>query len=355
MDNDLSRDVIDRILLVLSQEEKFDLQKIKNKLVLIFSNYTVGPKENAIVVYTEGKNDYFLRKFLLAKAVAGRTQRTLEQYKGEISRALTAIGKDADVITSEDIQVHFARMLANGKSKCYCDNVRRDLSSFYAYLYREELVKTNPMNKIDNIKFKREKENAFTDMEIEKMRAVVKTSFEKALFETLLSTGCRAFEVCAIRISDLRNDRILIVGKGGKARHVYLNARAHIAIEGYLSERKDDNPFLFPSGKLHGEDGKISMQSKKGLWYQYPELVSDDKAYSKDSVNAAVKRIGKRAGVSNVHAHRFRRTCATHALRRGMPVEIVSMMLGHESIATTQIYLDIREDDLEAAHRKYVT
>lgn len=162
-DEKLADKLLDRILMVLMPYDQIDVERIKAKLTVVLDDYQICPKQEALVVYTEGKNDYYLRKFLLAKAVAGRQERTLRQYKDEVGRALRGIGKDADTITADDIQVYLAKVLSRGGSKCYCDNIRRDLSSFYNWLYREEIIRTNPMNKIDNIKFKREKEKALTD------------------------------------------------------------------------------------------------------------------------------------------------------------------------------------------------
>lgn len=339
--------IIDRIMMVLMQES--DQQVIKGKLTLILDDYDIKPKEKAIVPYSEGKNEMLLRRFLLAKAVAGCSPRTIKQYEGEVRRVLNNIGKDADQITTEDIQVYIARLMAGGKSKTYCDNVRRDLSSFYGWLHREEIIMKNPMNRVEAIKFHREKEPAFTDLEIEMMREKCANNFEKAMFETLLSTGCRASELCSIKICDIKNGKVEIFGKGGKYRNVYINAKASVAISAYLAERTDMNPYLFPGGKLNG-----GMRHMRGNWYKEPLCVSETAPYGKESVNCLCRRIAKRAGVTGAHAHRFRRTCATHALRHGMPIEMVSMMLGHEQISTTQIYLDINEDDLRAAHKKYV-
>lgn len=159
-DEKLADKLLDRILMVLMPYDQIDVERIKAKLTVVLDDYQICPKQEALVVYTEGKNDYYLRKFLLAKAVAGRQERTLRQYKDEVGRALRGIGKDADTITADDIQVYLAKVLSRGGSKCYCDNIRRDLSSFYNWLYREEIIRTNPMNKIDNIKFKREKEKS---------------------------------------------------------------------------------------------------------------------------------------------------------------------------------------------------
>jgi len=348
MENEnLSEAMMERILIAALSLD-VNLYDFRNKLQIIFNDYVISPKETAMVVYTEGKNEIFLKRFILAKAVKGLQKRTLEQYRAEISRTLEKIGKDADTITSIDIQVYLARLLTNGCTKSYCDTVRRYMNTFYSYLYKEELISTNPMNKVEGIKYHREKEPAFTDMEIEQMRSVCKDNRERAMFELLLSTGCRASELASIRTDDLKAEEVTILGKGGKYRTVYINAKASVALKAYVSERRDANPYLFAGGSFQ------KTYSRKNNWYKEPEMVSDDRPINAESVNDIMKRIAKRAGVENAHAHRFRKTCATMALRHGMPIEFVSMMLGHEQIATTQIYLDIQQSDLALAHKKYV-
>lgn len=352
---ELAEKLQDRIIMLMLKQcpGSIDLEMVKSKLNVILNDYRIEPKQEALTIYTEGKNEILLRKFLLAKAVAGRQERTIKQYHDEINRSLTRIGKDADTITAEDIQIYLAKILSNGSSKSYCDTVRRYLSSFYGWLYREEIISKNPMNKVDHVKFRREKEKAFSDMEIEMMRQACKSAMEKAIFEVLLSTGCRASELVSIKILDMDEGQVTILGKGGKYRTVYINAKAFVAVKTYLAERKDTNPYLFPREVDVKERASIGNFAKVG-WYKNPELVTTDKHFGSESVNGLVRKIGKRAGVSGVHAHRFRRTCATQALRHGMPIEYVSMMLGHEQISTTQIYLDLQEDDLKAAHQKYV-
>lgn len=123
-DEKLADKLLDRILMVLMPYDQIDVERIKAKLTVVLDDYQICPKQEALVVYTEGKNDYYLRKFLLAKAVAGRQERTLRQYKDEVGRALRGIGKDADTITADDIQVYLAKVLSRGGSKCYCDNIR---------------------------------------------------------------------------------------------------------------------------------------------------------------------------------------------------------------------------------------
>lgn len=208
-DEKLADKLLDRILMVLMPYDQIDVERVKAKLTVVLDDYQISPKQEALAVYTEGKNDYYLRKFLLAKAVAGRQERTLRQYKDEVGRALRGIGKDADTITADDIQVYLAKVLSRGGSKCYCDNIRRDLSSFYNWLYREEIIRTNPMNKIDNIKFKREKEKALTDMEIEMMRQACQTTMQKAIMEMLLSLDREEFKKSVKRGATLADFALL--------------------------------------------------------------------------------------------------------------------------------------------------
>lgn len=226
------------------------------------------------------------------------------------------------------------------------------LRTFFAWLNVEEIIPVNPMNKVDRIKADKVKKKAFTDLECEKIRASCRSAMETAIVEVLLSTGCRVSELCGIRIDDIRDGKCIVHGKGNKDRTVYFTAKAELAIQRFLAERSDVNPYLFPGG-IPLETSKNHSAYCKPTWYQHPDLIGDN-ARDKGSVEDTVRNIGKRAGVENVHPHRFRRTSATLALRRGMPIELVSKMLGHEQLTTTQIYLDLSEDELEAAHRKYV-
>lgn len=271
------------------------------------------------------------------------------------------MGKDADTVTSDDIQILLALKLRDGVSKSYANTLRLYLSTFYAYLMREELIARNPMLKIEKIKFHKKDEGAFSEIEVERIRDGCRNARERAIVELLLSTGCRLSELVSIRIDDIQDGAATILGKGQKYRNVYLNAKATVAVENYLKERRDANPYLFPASVMErGEvfDGKdetsVKFRRLGAEWYKDASLVSPDRAAWKDVIGQIVSRLGRRVKVENCHPHRFRRTCATFALRRGMPVEQVSKMLGHASIATTQIYLDLREDELAQAHRKYV-
>ncbi len=327
-----------------------DPQQSKYRLALILDDYEVTRAEKALTVYRETRNESLIRRFIASKAVAGCTQRTLHHYDGSIRYALAYIGKNADEISADDLLVFFAKRLSMNLSKVTVNNDRLALSSFFAFLLKDEIISKNPMLRVEKIKGPVEKKKAFSDMELERLRQKLHTERERAIFELLLSTGCRVSELVSIKKQDVIDDAIQILGKGQKYRTVYLNAKAALAIESYLAERKDKNPYLFP--KCIGlSDG---LSKARYDWYKNPSLVCADGSQDKGSIESFCRRLGRQAGVTDCHPHRFRRTCATFALRKGMPIELVSKMLGHANIGTTQIYLDIAEEDLKQAHRKYV-
>lgn len=257
----LSQKLAERLTLAMSKYN-VNISDVNLDIIRILNDYDIQPKSEAIVVYTQGKNEIYLKRFMLAKAVAGCSQRTIENYRISINKFLSDIKKDADCITSTDVQVYLANLIARGVTKSYADTMRRYLSTFYAFLHREELIGKNPMLKIDKIKFHREKETAFSDMEIEKIRKACKDARETAIIELLLSTGCRASEAVNIKVDDIKEDKILVYGKGGKYRIVYLNARCILALSAYLKERKDKNPYLFPACIIRscGENLKKSIR-----------------------------------------------------------------------------------------------
>lgn len=353
--NEIRDTLVNRVLAMLTHYD-VNLTEIRNKLYLVLNDFKIEPSETALVVYHEGKNEVLIREFLLAKAVAGRTKKTIEMYGTTLQRAFAEIGKDADTVLTQDIQVMFAKIQMRGGSKCYCNNIYRVLRTFYTWAVNNNRLQGNPTLNIDYMKYPKTKETAMTELELEKMRAVLPDNRQRAIFELLLSTGCRASELVNIKTDDIDDDRIQVFGKGEKYRHVFINAKARVALDAYLKERKDESPYLFPASKYGGPAlAKGCKRSKIHDWYKNADLVDPTRPFDKESLNDMLKKIAKKAGVEGVHTHRFRRTCATLALRRGMPIEQVCMMLGHEQITTTQIYLDIREEDVREAHKRYVT
>lgn len=349
------REEITNKLIVWASGHGISPAESKYELYMLLNNVEITSRCTEVALMKTERNEALLKKFLIVKNVKGCTERTLEFYRREISKALERIGKTVDDITADDIRVDMAKRLEIDKvSEVTVGNEQRAMSSFFNWLYTEEIIKKNPMFKVDRIKKRKTKKKAFTEMEIEQLRSAAQGEKEKMVIEVLLSTGCRVSEMVQIQICDIDNDRILVVGKGRKERYVYLNARAQFMVEKYLQRRKDNNPYLLPKGISVADMHKrgISPNELKD-WWKNPDNVQEGHM-DKSSLESMTRKIAKRAGVERANPHKFRRTCATMALRRGMPIEQVSKMLGHEELSTTQIYLDLTEDELALAHKKYV-
>ena len=347
--------MINKLCLYIQSISDRDTGDIKSSLYLLLNEYEITNRSTEIAELHTDRNEYLLKSFLIAKKVKGCTERTIGYYGTEVKKILEKIGKNADDVTTDDIRYYMAvRQNVDKVSKVTIGSEIRAFGSFYNWLYMEELIRKNPMSRIDRIKVEKTKKEAFTEMEIEKLRSHANSEKEKLIIEVLLSTGCRVSELVNILITDIDGERILVHGKGEKDRYVYLNAKAVLAIESYMNQRQDQNPYLLPRMKSVREiNHKKSKGEYKDLWKD-PENICDGGHIDKGTVEQITRKIAKRAGVERANPHKFRRTCATMALRRGMPIEQVSRMLGHEEIATTQIYLDLSEDELEQAHKKYV-
>lgn len=348
------RDEVINNLIMWAVRHGLDASEAKYDFYMLMNNVEITSRCTEVAQVQENRNEYLLKKFLIAKQVKGCTQRTLEHYAKDLKRSLTRIGKTVDDITPDDLRYYMAVRLRQDKvTKTTVGNEIRNLSSFFGWLYLEEEIKKNPISKIDKIKQEKIKKEALTELEIEQLRAVAAGEREKMMIELLLSTGCRVSEVAQILLVEIDEDRILVHGKGEKDRYVYLNARAKFTMDRYLEQRKDENPYLLPKGKsLHEIKKNVSRKELKD-WWKNPQNIEDGHT-DKANIESMMRKIAKRAGVERANPHKFRRTCATMALRRGMPLIQVSRMLGHENVSTTQIYLDLSEDELEQAHRKYV-
>lgn len=331
------------------------LSDARMRLIVILSKYDIKKAETEIVPYEGDVNEMILRRFLVAKTAAGRSKRTINYYKASISMTLAKIGKPYTQLTADDMRLYLALRVNRDKvSKTTANNERRAMSAFYTWLQKEEIIQKNPMNKVETIKETKKKKKAFTNMELEKIRFGCRDEYERAIVETLISTWCRVSEAAEMKIADINENKIVVHGKGDKYRMVYLTAKAQLAIGNFLKVRKDKSPYLFPgSQQMLTCTRKGVPLSKYHEWWKCPELVSTNQRDA-GSIEAVIRKIGKRAGVENCHPHRFRRTGATMALRAGMPLMEVSQILGHTNVGTTQIYLDIDNQQLESTHSRYV-
>lgn len=272
-----------------------------------------------------------LKRFLACKLVEGCSKQTIRFYGGVLKKFMLEMPKPFGQVGIDDVRYYIAvRGQRDDLSKLSQDNELRVLKSFFAWASANGVSQGNPAAGVKCIKAEKRVKKPFTDEEQEMLRVACQGDLRMtALLEVLLSTGCRVGEIHGMNRADVNGDEIVVFGKGQKERRVFLNARAQVALRMYLRTRTDDNPALFVGG-YHSDNHRLAI----------------------GSIEQIVRDLGVAAGVKEVHPHKFRRTAATTALRRGMPIEQVQQMLGHESIATTLIYAKIADDAVKQAHKR---
>lgn len=345
---DAKTEIINNILLGLYQDIDYDVsKKLEGLLYMNLSQYEVSKKTTDIIPYNEDTTNEILKRFLISKKLKNLSERSLKYYNTTARKVFESIGKNPMNITVDDIRMYILkRQLEDKVSDVTINSEMRTLSSLFAWMATEEIRLQNPMLKIDKLKEKKKKKEAFTEYELEFMRSNIKDVKNKALFEVLVSTWARVSEIANIKLEDINEDQVIVHGKGNKDRYVYLTPRARIAISKYLECRKDDNPYLFPRKVEHCQ-GRTVVN-----WYMNKDLVDENDHTDIGTIELFIRMLGRKLGIA-AHPHKFRRTGATMALRRGMSLIQVSKTLGHESIDTTQIYLDIGDNELKDAHMKY--
>lgn len=312
----------------------YQLELLKSVLIIQFQNIEITVLTDEIKKKEEqNTNEKFINSFLSAKEIEGCSQRTISYYKENIQRLISKLEKPIKGITTEDIRNY----LSNYKETSNCgsvtiDNIRRVFSSFFAWLEDEDYIIKSPVRRIHKVKTASIIKETFTDENIEKMRDECKNIRNLALIELLISTGMRVGELVNLNIEDLNfEDRSCVVqGKGNKQREVYFDARAKIHLMQYLNIRKDDNKALFVSKNKPHQRLSIS------------------------GIELIVRKIGIKTDVNRVHPHKFRRTLATMAIDKGMPIEQVQKLLGHVKIETTMHYAMVNQNNVKISHRKYI-
>lgn len=331
MDDALKDEILFKFQIYLADNfEKIQIDTICQAFFIALEGYDIKQKSTELTVINDS-DIKTVQMFFVAKDVEGCSKKTIHYYHNEIMKFLTATNKPLKQITTNDIRVHIAKMgLERKVSKITQDNTLRILKSFFSWLLAEDVIEKNPTLRIKRIKADKRQKKAFSEVEVEQLRTAAKNKREKAIIDFMMSTGCRIGEIVGLNRKDIHNDECIVFGKGAKERTVYLNAKAIVSLNEYLKERVDTNEALF---------------------------VSERKPYNrlnKGGIETAVHELGERANIKNVHPHRFRRTAATMAAKRGMPIEQIKEMLGHARIETTLIYLDMSGDTLKESHKKYV-
>lgn len=288
-----------------------------------------------ITVLEENDNDnsQLVESFISAKRIEGCSEKTLKYYRTTIETMLISVDKSIRYIQTEDLRSYLINYQNEKQSsRVTIDNIRRILSSFFSWLEDEDYILKSPVRRIHKVKTATNIKETYTDEDLEKMRDNCTELRDLAMIDMLASTGMRVGEMVLLNRNDIDfNERECIVfGKGSKERVVYFDARTKIHLQNYLMSRTDDNPALFVSLKSPYERLKIG------------------------GVEVRLREFGKQLGLQRVYPHKFRRTLATTAIDKGMPIEQLQQLLGHRKIDTTLQYAMVKQSNVKIAHRKYI-
>lgn len=308
-----------------------DLIIVKRQLDIFLQDYDFVRRETALSVI---QDDIYkeLREYLVSLKIEGLSDRTLLQYKSTLQKFLAYMNKPCDQVTPNDIKAYLYNLKQySGMKDISLNNQRCYIGAFFKWLVSNEYLIKNPCANIKAIKYEKNTRHALNAIDMEKLRNVCDTERDKALIEFLYATACRCEELVNVKISDVNFDtkEVLLFGKGKKERISYLNARAVVAVNKYLESRKGRSQYLFC-----------------GQRDPYNKLTTR-------SIEQIIDRLGQKAGLK-VSPHIIRHTTATDAISKGMPIEQVQKLLGHESISTTLIYAKVKQSNVKNCHEKYI-
>lgn len=271
--------------------------------------------------------------FILAKRIEGCSEKTLKYYQSTIDALLTTLGKSAQQLTTEDLRDYLTNYQRKRQSsKVTIDNIRRILSSFFSWLEDEDYIIKSPVRRIHKVKTAKVVKDTYTDEELELMRDNCRSIRDLAMIDLFASSGMRVGELVALNREDINfsERECVVLGKGDKERIVYFDARTKLHLQDYLAERSDTNPALFVT--LKAPHGRLQI----------------------GGVESRLRNLGQQLHLQKVHPHKFRRTLATTAIDKGMPIEQVQQLLGHQKIDTTMHYAMVKQQNVKLAHRKYI-
>ena len=315
-------------------EDKTTRDNFLNKFAILLNDYSITPMTTELTVY-DNYDLEVVNMYLGVKAVEGLATRSMHAYAQSLSQLRNMLGgKSILKATTNDIRCVLAKGITQFKWGIHHANRNRNIwGNFYKWAHQENYIEKSPMLPIKKIKGEINIRQPFSETEMEKLRNGATTLRDRAIIEFLLSTACRVSEVAELKLCDLdlKERKAKVLGKGRKERIVFINERAALYLQQYLDSRKDDTPNVFVS-----------------LFSPYNPLKNA-------GIEIMVRELGKSIGVPKVHPHRFRHTAATFALRRGMPIEQVQKMLGHNHVDTTLIYAKTDSEELQHNHKKYLS
>ena len=278
-------------------------------------------------------NDEYLEMFINAKKIEGCSLRTLNYYRSSVRHMLSMIKTPVRKITTEQLREYLAAyQQINNCGKSTVDNIRRNISSFFSWLEEEDHILKSPMRRIHKIKTKTKVKETISDEDIERLRDHCEEIRDLAIIDLLYSTGIRVGELVNLDINDINFEEreCIVYGKGEKERRVYFDAKAKLHLQDYIASRTDSNPALFVTLDSPYDRLKIS------------------------GVEIRLRSLGRKLNLTKIHPHKFRRTMATRAIDKGMPIEQVQKLLGHSQIDTTMQYAIVNQNNVKNSHQRYI-
>lgn len=327
----MKQELINEVMQGMTKElNNFQLKELKKVLEHSLFSYSVIACNNE---EQEQENNKYIESFIAAKRVEGCSEKTIVYYKTTIENMIVAVKKNVRKIITDDLRIYLTEY-QNEKnlSKVTVDNVRRILSSFFSWLEDEDYILKSPVRRIHKVKTTMNIKETYSDESLELMRDNCTELRDLAIIDMLSSTGMRVGEMVLLNKSDVNfSDReCVVLGKGDKERIVYFDARTKIHLMNYLESRTDNNEALFVS--LKGKHDRLKI----------------------GGIEVRLREIGKALGIEKVHPHKFRRTLATVAIDKGMPIEQLQHLLGHRRIDTTLQYAMVKQSNVKYAHKKYI-
>ena len=319
---------LEEALITTLDEDSFII--VTDEITKILKDYSITKPETSLVVYN-GANENLLKRFCACLLVEGKSEKTIMQYKRTAEKFFRTVKKNYVDVTTYDIRFYLAIEKQRGISNRTLENNRANLSSFYQWMTKEEIINKNPCLTLAPIKFPSKIRLPFSVLDIDALRFACKNEKERAIVELLLSSGVRISELVNIKLEDIDfNDLSIHItkGKGNKERTVFINDLTRTHLLNYLNKRNINGDYL--------------LYNKK----KYPLNVG--------GVRFLLKNLGKRAGVDNVHPHRFRRTFASNLACRGMDIQDIKHLLGHEDLNTTMKYVYTSDEKVKISYKKYI-
>ena len=319
----------ERLVNILNEmAEYLNVAQMKKLQEVLLKNLT--PESTKRV---ETSNEEYLKLFLAAKKIEGCSERTLQYYRTTVEHLLVSVSTPIRKMTTDEIRTYLVSYQEDGHcSKVTVDNIRRNISSFFSWLEEEDYILKSPMRRIHKIRTKTVVKEVISDESMERMRDACTEKRDLAIIDLLYSTGIRVGELVRLNIEDvdLEQRECIVFGKGDKERRVYFDAKAKVHLSEYLASRADDNPALFVTLDAPFSRLKIS------------------------GVEIRLRALGRSLLLGRIHPHKFRRTMATRAIDKGMPIEQVQKILGHSQIDTTMQYAIVNQSNVKTSHRRFI-